>query len=755
MKHLYYTYLFVILMSMAWVQVYAHDFEMMNSDGVTIYYNYTGGSTGSSVYVTYRGTHYYSYSNEYSGNVAIPKTVTYNSKTYSVAGIGDYAFYGCSGLTSITIPNSVTNIGDYAFYGCSGLTSVTIPNSVTNIGDYAFDGCSGLTSIIIPNSVTSIGSGAFFNTRIKSLTIGTGIQTIGSDAFSYNSSSAAKPIKVIWLANTPPSGYKNVGGTIKYVPNNSYSGLSNTKIYPFLSSMFEVDGIKYVPVDLTNRTCVAVDCVYDGGLYDAYIGKNVSYQGIDLSVTGINDYIFYNCTNLKSATIEADITTINEDAFRGCTNLTSVTIPQSITTLSINAFSGCTNISTVNWNAKNAVDFSSPGPFSESCTKIENFNFGDSVQKVPAYLCLKMSKLNSVNIPDETMTISDNAFNGCSNLREVTLGANLRKIGSSVFSGCTEITNITSHASNPPTCISGNMSDINKWNCTLYVPYSSIDYYKTAKEWSTFFYIKPILSSYNLGDANGDNLIDVADFTAIASYILGNKPETFVDVAADVNSDLAINVADITGVSNIILYGSLTSAASAKAVTIGGKESIKSVIQAEDFTINAGEEHTIDIEIENLTTQFSAYQFDMHLPDGIKVKNVALGNDRTNAQKTNYLDFAELSDGITRVICASTKDIAFTGTEGTVARVTLVADNNIKAGNYSVGIDNVILSQAGQSEMPESITFNANVSKATGITETQSEDINKRNVMYDIMGRKMNNSPRHGIYIMNGKKIIK
>jgi hypothetical protein len=84
-----------------------------------------------------------------------------------------------------------------------------------------------------------------------------------------------------------------------------------------------------------------------------------------------------------------------------------------------------------------------------------------------------------------------------------------------------------------------------------------------------------------------------------------------------------------------------------------------------------------------------------------------------------------------------------------------VADNNIKAGNYSVGIDNVILSQAGQSEMPESITFNANVSMATGITETQSEDINKRNVMYDIMGRKMNNSLRHGIYIMNGKKIIK
>ena len=79
----------------------------------------------------------------------------------SVTSIGNYAFGGCSGLTSITIPNSVTSIGDRAFRNCSGLTSVTIPNSVTSIGRYAFEGCSGLTSVTIPNSVTSIGNYAF------------------------------------------------------------------------------------------------------------------------------------------------------------------------------------------------------------------------------------------------------------------------------------------------------------------------------------------------------------------------------------------------------------------------------------------------------------------------------------------------------------------------------------------------------------------------------------------------------------------
>ena len=121
--------------------------------------------------------------------VSIPSSVMYLFSDYTVTSIGDYAFEGCSGLTSVEIPNSVTIIGEDAFDGCSGLTSVTIGNSVTTIRNSAFQACSGLKSVKIPNSVTIIGRSAFSScSGLTSVTIGNSVTSIGGGAFDGCSS---------------------------------------------------------------------------------------------------------------------------------------------------------------------------------------------------------------------------------------------------------------------------------------------------------------------------------------------------------------------------------------------------------------------------------------------------------------------------------------------------------------------------------------------------------------------------------------
>ena len=166
----------IAMMLIGWLPSLAYDFEV---DGIC--YNITSASD-LTVEVTYKGEN--QYSNEYKGSIVIPTSVTYNNLTLKVTSIGDDAFYGCSNLKKVSIPNSVTSIGGSAFMRSYNLTQVTIPNSVTSIGSSAFLECYKLKSITIPNSVTSIGNQAFWLCRsLTSINIPNSVTKIGYQTF--------------------------------------------------------------------------------------------------------------------------------------------------------------------------------------------------------------------------------------------------------------------------------------------------------------------------------------------------------------------------------------------------------------------------------------------------------------------------------------------------------------------------------------------------------------------------------------------
>ncbi len=304
----------VFLMLLTSMTALAYNFK---SDG--LYYNILS-ETDRTVEVTYyRNDGYGSYYNDAYGDIEIPSKLIYDRKTYKVTSIGKYAFYKCSGLTSVTIPNSVTSIGISAFYNCSGLTSVTIGNSVTSIGNSAFSNCSGLISIIVDESNPSFSSieGILYNNDAttliycpitkKTVTIPNSVTSIGYSAFS-----GCSGLTSVTIPNSVTS-----------IRERAFSGCSG------LTS-----------VTIPNSVTSIGERAFSGcsGLTSVTIGN---------SVTSIGYYAFDGCYGLTSVTIPNSVTTIVQSAFSNCRGLTSVTIGNSVTSIGKYAFSGCSKLTSI------------------------------------------------------------------------------------------------------------------------------------------------------------------------------------------------------------------------------------------------------------------------------------------------------------------------------------------------------------------------------------------------------------------------
>ena len=244
-----------------------------------------------------------------------------------VTSIGDYAFSGCSGLTSVIIGNSVTSIGDYAFTRCTGLTSVTIPNSVTSIGQYAFNGCSGLTSVTIPNSVTSIADYAFRNcTGLNTITIGSGVTSIGDYAFA----NIPDLTDVYCYAESVPTASSDIfensyiTGVVLHVPAASVDLYKKTSFWKTFKDIVPI-------VDVPSEKCatptiafangkLTFECETEGVEYVYSFSSDAfrTSSGSDIPLAGVLHVSVYaskdGCADSDVATIDINLSDVLGDA---------------------------------------------------------------------------------------------------------------------------------------------------------------------------------------------------------------------------------------------------------------------------------------------------------------------------------------------------------------------------------------------------------------------------------------------------------
>ena len=407
----------------------AHDFE---ADG--IYYNITSYYTDLAVAVTSQGEYWDSYSNEYSGAVTIPSTVTYNDKTYSVTSIEACAFSYCSSLTSVTIPESVTSIEGLAFEGCSSLTSITIPESVTWIGDGVFHGCSSLTSVTILGSVTSIEDSAFYGcSSLNSITILGSVTSIGRWAF-YGCSGLTSV--------TLPEGVTSIEGL-------AFEGCSNLSSINIPGSVTSIETRAFDGCSsLTFITVADGNTVYDsreGCNAIIETNSNTLIQGcsttvIPESVTSIGSFAFYGCSGLASIAVPESVTSIGSYAFEGCSGLTSITIPEGVTSIEWHTFYDCSSLTSV--TIPEGVTSIGRSAFS-GCNSLTSITIPGSVTSIESGVFYGCSGLTSVTIPKGVTSIEDGVFSGCNSLSSITIPEGVTSIGNYAFEGCSGLTSVT------------------------------------------------------------------------------------------------------------------------------------------------------------------------------------------------------------------------------------------------------------------------------------------------------------------------
>ncbi len=457
--------------------------------------------------------------NEPTGAITIPATVVNGGNTYSVTSIGNEAFYRCTKLAAINIPNSVTSIGAVAFLSCTGLTSINIPSSVTSIGNRAFENCSGLKQATVPGDInfkdvffvsniervviaegsTNIGKSSFSGcSNIKSITIPGSVTSIGEKAFAgcrgltsinipngvtkieYGTFSGCKGLTSIDI----PNGATSIGASAFY----GCKGLTSINIP---NGITKIENSTFSGCEGLNSIDIPNGVTSIGA--EAFYGcKGLTSINIPSGVTSIGERAFSACRGLTSINIPNSITKIEKGTFSGCEGLNSIDIPNGVTSIGAEAFRGCSGLTSIKIPSSVTSIGDDFGVYSDDigafsgCKGLTSIDIPSSVTIIGWYTFSGCTGLTSINIPSGVTRINHGTFSGCKGLTSINIPNNVTSIVGEAFSGCEGLKSVTVHWQTPLAIDKGVFDGITLNNVILIVPRGTKAAYRAAEVWEEF-----------------------------------------------------------------------------------------------------------------------------------------------------------------------------------------------------------------------------------------------------------------------------
>ena len=638
----------------------------------------------------------------------------------SVTTISNYAFDGCTGLTSMTIPNTVTTIGSSAFSDCTGLTSITIPESVTTIGSYAFCGCSGLVDLTMPNSVTHIGERAFYECealkKIYSYILNPS-QIVGYNFFDddddpyydeywhpgyYSSRTLYVPYKTASTYRASDSWNQYFGSIVEMAPD------------PVLATSIELDVTEtevtegeslqltatILPEDATDKSVtwttsdVAVAMVDQNGLVTAIAPGTTTITAT--TVDGSN--LTASCmVTVEPNVVLATSITLNQTSAgmnEGETlQLTATVLPEDATDRTVTWASSDEAVTTVDQNG--LVTAVATGTATITATTIDGSDLSASCEvtvnspavasntldadALSAYcgeekqLAVRMDNESSITalqcdiyLP-EGISIATQDGDYLIDLVPARRATNHTVSTYDLPNGAIRLF-ITSATSKP---FKGNSGDLFILNLIVDEDAESGEYSIDLRNVILSdteahpYYVSDLnvpitVLDYIKGDVNIDGTVNVSDYVATANYILEMDPHPFLFAAADIDENQTINVSDLVGVANIALNFMGVPAIYHAPVT--GNDEVGTMALVANSSSIATDRYAVTLDLSN-SSAVTAFQMDVNLPNGMKLVGATLSN---RASSSHSLEMNELANGAYRLLGASMMSKTFAGNEGTL-----------------------------------------------------------------------------------------